>query len=150
MSQGAETRFTLALVPTSTSIPQEAFPAWLQVRPHEKDLEADPMSWLDRKRTGTLLQVSVRRGHLSNRRTRDGWIDFADAEQAEAVRRFLSALLEETNRRWVALLDWTGAEAEVRDLIDVDPGRLTPAELESARPDTVYRFWRDYRHGDVQ
>lgn len=148
MSQGAERPFTLLLVPfrdALAGLPE--VPPWLSVAPHRTDLEADPLAWLDKKGTFTLLELRVREGHLDKRRGWAGRLEPDDPEQQEAAAALIRHFLELTNRRWVAYANWTGSLPEIREVSDVpvEAGLRVPAE-----PDRIFRFWRPYRYGDIE
>lgn len=148
MSQGAERPFTLLLVPARIDAGSfDTTPPWLDIKPFPKLYEADPLAWMDKHSQFTLLHLEAKPGYLDKRRGWAGRLELADPEQHDALVPLVRRGTELTNRRWVALLNWTGADAEVTTVENLDV-------LESLRipqvEDRALRFWREYRLGDIE
>lgn len=126
--------FVPAEVEPETLGPQ---PPYLKVR-HFGDSFGDPIAWMRTPRTGTLLDLRVRRGHLSKRRTPTGVLDLTDDEQRADLLTILRRAIDLTPNRWAIYGYWSGLDEEIRDARECGP----PDEptLLTAETDVLYKF----------
>lgn len=113
-------------------------PPYVSVRRFDADRDVNPLAWFMAKRGGTLLELRVPPGHLSKRRTPNGVLDVADAEQRSAILHVLCAAVDLTLNRWTIYGYWSGFDAELRDIRECGPPE--DSTLIATERDVLYKF----------
>lgn len=129
--------YTLLYVPRAVDQTALGIAPFLDVEPFG-DYDVNPLAWRMDEKGGTLLDVRVKKGHLSKRRRRSGTVAIEDPEQRGALFDIICQLVSMTPNRWVMFAHWTGWDAEVKEVRRV--GEPTDEKLAAAEDDVWYRF----------